>query len=128
MLTAMGLTGEGQTRYHLTMVAHWALCKKQAISWKVTMTVNNLVNIVWVCPILPSTNADGKIWDKGCFMEVEVGKHDDAYKGRSHSHVLFIGRKTLTVRQKTYNNIHGWNIGLPTFGLGGLCVTCGWVP
>ena len=30
------------------------------------------------------------------------------YKGRLHSHVPFIGRKTLTMRQKTYNDVHGY--------------------
>ena len=41
-------------------------------------------------------------------MEFEVGVHDDACKGRLHSHVPFIGRMTLTVWQKTYNDIHGY--------------------
>ena len=39
-------------------------------------------------------------------MEFEVDIHDGAYKGRLHSHVFFIGCKTLTVQQKTYNDIH----------------------
>ena len=54
--------------------------------------VDNLGNIVWICPVLPGTSADVKIWDKygpqrtkGCFMEFEVGVHDGAYKGRLHS-------------------------------------------
>ena len=34
-------------------------------------------------------------------MEFEVGIHDGAHKGRLYSHVPFIGRKTLTVQQKT---------------------------
>ena len=41
-------------------------------------------------------------------MEFEVGIHDNAYKKRLHSRVPFIGRKTLTVRQKTYYDIHGY--------------------
>ena len=83
--------------------------------WKITVAVDNLGNIVWICPVLPGTSADVKIWDKygpqrtkGCFMEFEVGAHDGAYKGRLHSHVPFIGRKTLTMRQKTYNDVHGY--------------------
>ena len=44
----------------------------------------------------------------GCFMAFEVCVHDGAYKGRLHSHVFFIGRKTLTMRQKTYNDVHGY--------------------
>ena len=83
--------------------------------WKITMSVDHLGNIVWICPVLPGTSADVKIWDKygpqrtkGCFMEFEVGVHDGAYKGRLHSHVPFIGRKTLTMRQKTYNDVHGY--------------------
>ena len=77
------------------------------------MAVDNLVNIVWVCPVLPGMSADVKISDKygpqhtkECFMEFQVGIHDGACKGRLHSHVPFIGRKTLTVRQKTCNDIH----------------------
>ena len=45
---------------------------------------------------------------EGCFMEFEVGIHDGAYKGRLHSHIPFIGCKTLTIRQKTKNDIHGY--------------------
>ena len=41
-------------------------------------------------------------------MEFEVSIHDGAHKGKMHSHVPFIGRKTLTVRQKTYTDIHGY--------------------
>ena len=40
-------------------------------------------------------------------MKFEVGIHDGAFQAKLHSHVPFIGRKTLTVRQKTYNDIHG---------------------
>ena len=78
------------------------------------MAVDNLVNIVWVCPVLPGASSDANIWDKygpqrtkGCLMEFEVGIHDGARKGRLHSHVPFIGCKTLTVRQHTSNDIHG---------------------
>ena len=60
------------------------------------------------------TSADVKIWDqcgpqrtKGCSMEFEVGIHDDACEGRLHSRVPSVGRKTLTVRQKTSDDIHG---------------------
>ena len=56
--------------------------------WKITVAVDNLGNIVWICPVLPGTSADVKIWDKygpqrtkGCFMEFEVGAHDGAYQG-----------------------------------------------
>ena len=40
----------------------------------------------------------------------EVGGHDGAYKGRIHFIVPFIGRKngTLTARQQSYNDVHGW--------------------
>ena len=73
-----------------------------------------LVNIGWRCLVLPGVSADVKIWGtyqpqntKGCFMGFEVGIRDGAYQGRLHYHVPFIGRKTLTVRQKMYDNIHG---------------------
>ena len=56
--------------------------------WKVTVAAANLGNIVWVCPVLPGTSADVKIWDrhgphrtKDCFMDFEVGVRDGAYKG-----------------------------------------------
>ena len=45
------------------------------------MAVDILVNIVWVCLVLPSTSADVKIWDKdgrqhtkNCFMGFQVGE------------------------------------------------------
>ena len=44
----------------------------------------------------------------GCFMEFEVGVHDGTNKGQLHSHVPFIGRKTLTMLQKAYNDVHGY--------------------
>ena len=85
------------------------------------MAVDKLVTIVWVCPVLHGTNADVNIWDKypggnglqhtkGCLMEFEVGIHDGAHKGRVHSHIPFIGPKTLHVWQKTSydNDIHGY--------------------
>ena len=79
------------------------------------MAVDNLVNIVWVYPVLPGTGANVKMWDKygpqrtkRCFITFEVGLHDGACQGRLHSHIPFIGRKALTVRQKTYNDIHGY--------------------
>ena len=95
--------------------AHRALCEKQAILWHVTVAVDEWGNIVWVCPVLPGTSADVKIWDKygpqrteGCLMEFEVGVHDGACTGRLHSHVPFIGHKTVSVRQKTSYDIHGY--------------------
>ena len=33
---------------------------------------------------------------------------DGAYKGRLHAAWPFIGRKTLTERQKEYNDVHGF--------------------
>ena len=82
--------------------------------WKVTVAVDNLGNVVWVCPVLPSISADVKMWDKygpqrtkGCFLEFEVVAHD-VHKERLHSHVPFIAHKTLAVRQKTYNDIYGF--------------------
>ena len=81
----------------------------------VTVALDNLGNVVWVCPVLPGTIANVKIWDKygpqrtkSCFLEFEVGIHDGANKGRLHCHIPFIGRKILTVRLKTYNDTHGF--------------------
>ena len=90
-------------------------CEKQSILWKVTVAVDNPLNIVRVCRVLPGTSADVKIRDKygpqrteGCLMEFEVGVHDGACTGRWHPHVPFIGHKTVSVRQKTSNDIHGY--------------------
>ena len=59
--------------------AHRALCEKYTILWMVTVAVDNLVDIVWVCPVLPGPSFHVKIWDKhgpqhtkGCFIEFEV--------------------------------------------------------
>ena len=91
----------------------------------------------YICPVLPGASAYVKLWDKygpqrtkRCFTKLEVGIHDGAYRGRLHSHILFIDGKTISVRQKTYDDIHGhgWIICLPTFGLGGLLMTFGWGP
>ena len=30
--------------------------------WKITVAVDHLGNIVWICPVLPATSADVKIW------------------------------------------------------------------
>ena len=40
-------------------------------------------------------------------MDYEIGSMDGAYKGRLHVAWPFIGRKTLTERQKEYNDVHG---------------------
>ena len=37
-----------------------------------------------------------------------MGIHDGAYNGRLHFRVPFIGHKTLSVWQKTHNDIHGY--------------------
>ena len=85
--------------------------------YKVTVAVDMLGNIIWICPLAPGTSADALIWDgygpsrtRGDFFDFEVGGHDGAYKGRIHVIVPFIGRKngTLTARQQCYNDVHGW--------------------
>ena len=85
--------------------------------YKVTVAVDMLGNIVWICPLTPGTSVDVLIWDgygpsrtRGDFFDFEVGGHDGAYKGRIHVIVPFIGRKngTLTARQQGYNDVHGW--------------------
>ena len=83
--------------------------------YKVTVAVDMLGNIVWVCPLAPGTSADVLIWDgygpsrkRGEFFDFEVGGHDGAYKGRLHVIAPFIGRGGLSVRQECYNTVHGW--------------------
>ena len=85
--------------------------------YKVSIAVDMLGNIIWICPLAPGTLADLLIWDgygpsrtRGDFFDFEVGGHDGAYKGRIHVIVPFIGRKngTLTACQQCYNEVHGW--------------------
>ena len=85
--------------------------------YKATAAVDNLGNIIWICPLAPGTLADVLIWDgygpfrtQGDFFDFEVGGHDGAYKGRMHVIVPFIRRKngTLTARQPSYTDVHGW--------------------
>ena len=85
--------------------------------YKVTVAVDVLGNIIWICPLAPWTSADALFWDgygpsrtRGYFFDFEVGGHDGAYEGRIHVIVPFIGRKngTLTARQQSYNDVHGW--------------------
>ena len=61
--------------------------------------------------------ADVLIWDgygpsrtRGDFFHFEVGGHGGTYEGWIHVIVPFIGRKngTLTARQPSYNDVHGW--------------------
>ena len=94
-----------------------AVCKYASHVYKVTVAVDMLGNIVWICPLAPGTSAHVLIWDgygpsrtRGDFFDFEVGGHDGAYKGRIHVIVPFIGRKngTLTARQQGYNDVHGW--------------------
>ena len=37
-----------------------------------------------------------------------MGAHDGAYKGRLHTAVPYIGRKTLSEDQQEYNDVHGF--------------------
>ena len=83
--------------------------------YKVTVAIDRLGNIVWICPLAPGTSADVLIWDregpkrvKGHYMDYEIGSMDGAYKGRLHVAWPFIGRKTWTERQKEYNDVHGF--------------------
>ena len=89
--------------------------KYAGCAYKVTVAIDSLGNIVWICPLAPGTSADVLIWDregpkrvKGHYMDYEIGSMDGAYKGRLHVAWPFIGRKTLTERQKEYNDVHGF--------------------
>ena len=85
--------------------------------YKVNVAADMLGNMVWICPLAPRTSADFLIWDgygpsrtRGDFFDFEVGGHDGAENGRIHVIVPFIGRKngTLTARQHSYKDVHGW--------------------
>ena len=101
--------------------AHGILCdvpfnpKYAGCVYKVTVAIGSLGNIVWICLLAPGTSADVLIWDregpkksKGHYMDHKIGSMDGAYKGRLHVAWPFIGRKTLTERQKGYNDVHGF--------------------
>ena len=98
--------------------------------YKVTVAVDMLGNIIWICPLAPGTSTDVLSWDgygpshtRGDFFDFELGGHDGAYKGQIHVIVPFIGRKngTLTARQQCYNDVHVWyraHIEQPLLGCG----------
>ena len=54
-------------------------------------------------------------------MGFGVGIHDGAYKGRLHSHVLFVGRTTSTMWEKTYDNMLGQSCTSMAFALALYC-------
>ena len=65
--------------------------------YKVTVAVDNLGNIVWVCDLMPGKSADVTIWDQrgpsrmhGQFFDYEVGNHDGAYKGHSGCNCIVV--------------------------------------
>ena len=85
--------------------------------YKVTVAIDMLGNIKWICPLAPRTSSDVLIWggyglsrSRGDFFDFEVGGHDGAYKGWIHVIVPFIGKKngTLTACQQSYDDVHGW--------------------
>ena len=85
--------------------------------YKVTVAVDMLGNIIWICPLALGKAADFLFWDgygpsrtRGDFFDSEVGSHDGAYKGRIHVIVPFNGRKngTLAARQQCYNVVPWW--------------------
>ena len=91
--------------------------KYTAHIFKVTVAVDMLGNILWICPLASCTSADVLIWDgygpsrtRGDFFDSEVGCHDGTYKGRVHVIEPFIGRKNdnLLARQQSCNDVHGW--------------------
>ena len=81
----------------------------------VTVAVDFLGIILWVCPLSPGTTPDVLIWDReephrqlGDFFGFEVGLHDGAYKGGIHTVDPFNGSWKLADRQEEYNDVHGW--------------------
>lgn len=71
---------------------------------KVTVAIDSLGNIVWICPLAPGTSSDVLIRDregpsrvKGQFIDYQFGAHDGAYKGQVHVVCPYSGRKTLTL-------------------------------
>ena len=91
--------------------------KYAAHIFKVTVAVDMLGNIVWICLLAPGTSANVLICDgygpsrtRGDFFDFEVGGHDGAYRDRLHVIVSFGGPKndTLSAWQQSYNDVHGW--------------------
>ena len=104
--------------------------------YKITMAVDNLGNIVWICDLVPGTPADVMIGDQrgpsrthGQFFDFKADAHDGTYKGRVLTAVPCIGRKNLSEAQEECNDIHGlsqgWSTSLHACGNGGLSAMCG---
>ena len=104
--------------------------------YNITVAVDNLGNIVWICDLMPGTSADVMIWDQrgpsrthGQFFNFEIGAHDGAYKGRLHTAVPYIGRKTLSDSQQEYMSmaciVQGRSTSLHGCGNGGLSTMSG---
>ena len=63
--------------------------------YKISVAVDMLGNIVWICP---GTSADVLIWEgygssRGDFFDFEVGGHDGAYTSLIRVVVPFTGKK-----------------------------------
>ena len=73
--------------------------------YKVTVAIDSLGNIIWICLLAPWTSADVLIWDRkglkranGQCMDCEIGSIDGAYKVCLHVVWPFIGRFDLFAR------------------------------
>ena len=74
-----------------------------------------MLPLACILTLNPRTSADVLIWGregpkrvKGHYMDYGIGSMDGTYKGHLHVVWPFIGRKTLTERQKEYNDVHGF--------------------
>ena len=75
------------------------------VVYKVTVSIDSLGNIVWICLLAPGTSVDELIWDregpkssKQHYMDYEIGSMDGAYKGRLHVAWPFISRRPSAKR------------------------------
>ena len=107
--------------------------------WKVTVAVDFLGNIVWICPLSPGTTPDVLIWDKegpqrarGDFLTMKQGSTTGLTRAVSiPSSLLWVGKSSQTDKGSTIPSTvgtgQGGSIFLPTCGTGRWCETSGQV-
>ena len=81
--------------------------------WKITVTVDHLGNIVWICPVLPGTSADVKIWDTvitGAVRALCENAPLEPYEpfGLTHTHSLSHGCLCPQPPEGFHSYVHWW--------------------
>ena len=99
--------------------------------YNITVAVDNLGNMIWICNLMQGPAADVTIWDQrgpsrthDQFFHYEVGTHDGAYKGGLHSAVPYM-RPNKNIIMCMAFILQGWSTSLLACGTGGLFEMCG---